>query len=131
MCKQLLSSFSKCFGGWIQSDLLNFIFYQYGRSNVECAGFCLSLQTCHAFRWIGSNDEQPNNICQRLDKDSVCLTSGNNPIEIYVDSNENFSDCAGLYELNCSQLAVLSSKTYHIQAILYSFIDFYIKSTVN
>ena len=85
-----------------------YIFYQYDRTKVECAGFCLSLQTCHAFRWIGSNEQQPNNICQRLDKDSLCLTSDNSPIEIYVDSNENFPDCAGSYELNCCQLAVLS-----------------------
>ena len=67
---------------------------------VECAGFCLSLQTCHAFRWIGSNDEQPNNICKILNKESLCLTSSNNPIEIYADKNEYFPSCAGWYILN-------------------------------
>ena len=71
-------------------------FYQYDRTKVECAGFCLSLQTCHAFCWIGSNEKQANNLCLVLEKDSLCLTSDNNSIEIYIDSNENFPDCPGV-----------------------------------
>ena len=93
----------------------------------------MSLQICHAFRWIGSNDEQPNNICRILDKDSLCLSSSNNPVEVYTDVNEPFLDCAGWYKLNNSKMISHFEKSLNqpMPTIIYIFSNSYVKSTVN
>ena len=71
-------------------------FYQLHRTKVECAGLCLSMPDCVAFQWIGSSDEQPNNICRTLDKEKLCFTiESDKSVEIYASSNENFSLCNG------------------------------------
>ena len=69
---------------------------------MECAGLCLSKESCHAFRWIPQIDfsDAEDNICRLLKIDDICLTMDYNPmdfnpIEIYADANENIPSCTG------------------------------------
>ena len=70
------------------------------RTKVECAGLCLSKESCHAFQWI------PQNICKLLKIDGICLETDNNPIEIYADANIDIPSCIGWYSLMLSILCM-------------------------
>ena len=71
--------------------------YHLVRTKVECAGLCLSIETCHAFNWIASADFNlaGDNICRLLKIDGICLTTDYDPIEIYVDASIDILSCAG------------------------------------
>ena len=68
-----------------------------GRTKVECAGLCLSIEDCHAFNWISSADFNlaGDNMCRLLEIDEICLTTDYDPIEIYADANIVIPSCAG------------------------------------
>ena len=71
---------------------LNFFYiYHLVRTKVECAGLCLSIETCHAFDF----NRAGYNICRLLKIDGICLTTDYDPVEIYADANIDIPSCAG------------------------------------
>ena len=76
---------------------LIFYLHNLGRTKVECAGLCLSIENCHAFNWISAANFNlaGDDICRLLKIDGICLTTDYDPIEIYVDAKIDIPSCAG------------------------------------
>ena len=74
-----------------------FHLYNHGRTKVECAGLCLSIENCHAFYWIAAGEFSlaGANFCRLFKIDGICLTTDYDPVEIYSDANIDIPSCAG------------------------------------
>ena len=79
------------------TELYKFISYfnTIDRTKVECAGLCLSIKGCHAFRWIPSSSGTKENICRILENNELCITVNLSPIDIYVDASIDIPSCEG------------------------------------
>ena len=89
------------------------------RTKVECAGLCLSKESCHAFHWTQQTDVTTvrDNVCKLLKIDEICLETNNNPIEIYADADIDIPSCIGWYSLIISILSMYYKTFIKIESL--------------
>ena len=76
---------------------------------MECAGYCLSVQTCYAFQWLTLSKTDARNSCVLLKEDGICYDE-DELVEIYVDATGMIPHCPGI-------VLILYSNIYFISVI--------------